>query len=79
MASGSNLVDLFGRDDMDEDLMSANRSPSSSRFAQQWQLRMRAHEAAIKVIANSKLRRLLAYNESVDCTDVHVGTQSLST
>ena len=37
------------------------------QFAQQWQLRIRAQEAALKEIANSKLRRLLADNNTFSC------------
>ena len=34
---------------------------------------MRAQEAALKETANSKLRRLLAYNKSFSCADIAVG------
>ena len=34
---------------------------------------MMAQEAALKEIANSRLRRLLAYNKSFTCADVKIG------
>ena len=70
---GSNPMDLYGWIDSDEDLLFAQDTSISGQFAQQWQLRIRAQEAALKEIANSKLRRLLAYNETFDCVDIKVG------
>ena len=49
----------------------------SGQFAQQWQLRIRAQEAALKEIAKSKLRRLLARNKTFDCVDIKVGDLAL--
>ena len=34
---------------------------------------MMAQEAALKEVANSKLRRLLAHNKTFNCTDIKVG------
>ena len=45
----------------------------SGQFVQQWELRMTAQEAALKEAAKSKWRRLLAYNESFNSTDVGIG------
>ena len=38
---------------------------------------MLAQEAALKEIANSKLRRILAFNNSIDSADVEVGDEVL--
>ena len=62
MVFGSNPVDLFGWEDVDEDLLFAQDTALAGQFVQQWKLRMRAHEATLKQVANSKLRRLLARN-----------------
>ena len=70
---GSNPMDLYGWGDTDEDLLFARDTSISGQFVQQWQLRIRAQEAALKEIANSKLRRLLAYNKTFDCADIKVG------
>ena len=34
---------------------------------------MMAQEAAVKVVASSNLRRLLAFNKSFNCTNVKIG------
>ena len=57
---GSNQVDLLGWDETDEDLLFAQDTSRSGQFVQQWTLRMMALEAALKGVANSRLRRLLA-------------------
>ena len=57
--------------------MFAQDTSISGQFAQQRQLRIRAQGAARKEIANSKLRRLLAYNKTFDCVDVKVGDSVL--
>ena len=41
-------------------------------------LRMMAQEATLMEAANSKSRRLLAYNETFNCTDVKIGDSILS-
>ena len=66
-------MDLYGWDDSDGDLLFAQDTSILGQFAQQRQLRIRAQEAALKEIANSKLRRLLAYNKTIDCIDIKVG------
>ena len=38
---------------------------------------MAAHEAVLKEVANSKLRRLFAKNKSFNCTDVKIGDSAL--
>ena len=38
---------------------------------------MMAQEAALKEVANSKLRLLLAYDKSFDCADVKFGESAL--
>ena len=70
---GSNLMDVYGWDGSDEDLLFAQDTSISGQFVQQWQLRIRAQEAALKEIANSKLRRLLAYNKTFNCVDIKAG------
>ena len=63
---GSNLVDPSGRGDKGGDLLSAKDSP------------LLAREAGLNAAANSKLRLLLSYNMSLDCTEVKVGVTALS-
>ena len=70
---GSSPADLSGWDDQEEDLLSPQDTPASEQFAQQWQLRMMPQEAALKEVANIKLRRLPAYNKTSNCTDVAIG------
>ena len=65
-------MDLYGRGDSDDDHLFAQDASISGQFAQQWQLRIRARE-----IDNSKLRRLLAYNKTLDCVDIKVGDVAL--
>ena len=59
--------------DSDEDLLFAQDTPTLGQFAQQRQLRVSAQGAALKAIANSKLRRLLAHSKTFDCVDIKVG------
>ena len=66
-------MDLYGWADTGEDLLFAQAASTSGQFAQRWQLRVRAQEAALKGVAKSKLRRLLAYNQTFDCVDIKVG------
>ena len=73
MVSGSNPVDLYGWENEDKDLTIAQGASLSSQFAQRWKLRMMEQGAALKEIACRRLRRLLAYNKSFNCTDVKIG------
>ena len=66
-------MDLDGWDDSEGDLLFAQDTSISGQFVQQWQLRIRAQEAALKEIANSKLRRLLAYDKTFGCVGIKVG------
>ena len=66
-------MDLSGRDDSEDDLLFAQDASISGQSVQQWQLRIRVQEAALKEIANSKLRRLLAYNKTLESVDIKVG------
>ena len=66
-------MDLFGWEKAAADLLTARDTSLSVQFAQQCKLRMMAREAASKEVANSKLRRLLAYNKSFNCADVKIG------
>ena len=61
MVFGSNPVGLFGWGDTDEDLLPPRIHLFRVGFAQQWQLPMMGQEAALKQVADSKLRRLLVY------------------
>ena len=63
MVFGANPADLYGWEDKDEDLT----------FAQQWALRIMAQEAALRGIANSRLRKLLAYYGPANCADFRIG------
>ena len=40
---------------------------------QQWKLRITTQEVAPAEVANSKLRRLLVFNETASCTDGEIG------
>ena len=73
MVFKSNPVDLFGWDDKDKDPLFARDASFSSEFGKQWTLHIMAQEAALKEVATSKLRRLLAYNESFNSTGVQIG------
>ena len=73
MVFGSNPVGLFGWEDRDEDLAVARDTSFSGQFAQRWKLRMMAQGAALKGIANSRLRRLLARNGPFPCGNVEIG------
>ena len=77
MVFGSNSVDSFGREDSDEDLMFAQGASLAGQFAQPWKLRMRAWGATLEEIANSKLRRPSAHNETFKCAEVDVGDMLL--
>ena len=77
MVFGSNPADNFGWGDEDEDLLFAQDTSPSAQFVAQWKLRMLAQEAALKEIANRKLRRTLAPNNSFDSVDVAVGDEVL--
>ena len=57
--------------------MFAQDTSVAGQFAQQWKLRLRAQEATLKEIANSKLRRLLARNKSSNCADIAVRDSGL--
>ena len=74
---GSNPADNFGWGDDDEDLLFAQDTSLSGQFVANWKLRMIAQEAALKQIANSKLRRILAFNNSFESADVKVGGEVL--
>ena len=77
MVFGSNPVDLFGWEDGDEDMMFAQDATLAGQFVNQWKLRVKAHEATLKEITNSKLRRLLVHNTTFNCTEIHVGNTVL--
>ena len=74
---GPNPVNLYERDDQDEDLLFAQDTPVSAQFAQQWKLRMVAQSPVLKGVANSTLGRLLEYGKTSNCTDVKIGDSSL--
>ena len=73
MVFGSNPADLCGWEDGDGDMAFAQDASLAGQFVQQWKLRMRAREASFKENANSKLRRLLAHNETCNCAEIDVG------
>ena len=58
MVFGSNPLDLFGRGDAGGDLMFAQDTSLAGQFVQRWKLRIRAQEATLKDVTDSKLRRL---------------------
>ena len=69
---GSHPVDLCGRDGQEEDLLRRTPPPREG-FGQEWKIRMMAQKAASTEVANSKLRRLSAYNATFNCADVEIG------
>ena len=73
------LPDDFWRQpgDKDEDLPLAQDSSLSRLVAQRRKLRMMAQGAALEEIANSRLRRLLAYNKSFVRTDLKIASSAL--
>ena len=73
MVIGPNPAGVYGWEDKDEDLTFAQDTSKSGQFAQQWKLRIMAQDAASKEIANSRLRKVLAYNESFTRTNVKIG------
>ena len=73
MVFGSNPIDLYGWEDSEEDLLFAQDTSVAGQFVNQWKLRMRAQEATLKEVANSKLRRILAHNQTFNSSDVKVG------
>ena len=77
MVFGPNPLDLFCWENKYEDLMFAQDTSFAGQSVQQWKLRMRAQEAALEKIANRKVRRLLAYNRSFNCTDINAGDSVL--
>ena len=77
MVFGSNPADCFGWEDGDEDLLFAQDTSLAGQFVQQWKLRMRAQEATLEEVANSKLRRLLARNDTFKCAGIDVGDMVL--
>ena len=62
----------------DEDLTFAQDTSLSGQFGRQRRLRMVAQEAAPREIASSRLRRLLAFNNSPTFADVKIGDAALS-
>ena len=70
MVFGSNPADNFGWGDGDGNLPFAQGTSQSGHFVAQWKLRMMAQETALREIANSKLRRISARNNSPDSVDV---------
>ena len=70
MVFASNPADLYGWAGKDEHSAFAQETSKSGQFAPQWKLCMMAQEGALKKIADTRLRRLLAYYKSFTCTDV---------
>ena len=71
-------ADPYARRDDDGDPMSAQQTSVSGQSVQRWKLRLIAQEAALNVLADSNVRRLLAHNRSSDCTAVKVGDSTPS-
>ena len=64
MVFGPSPVDLFGWTDGAVDMLFAQDTSLAGQCANRRKLRMRAQEATLKEIANSKLRRPLARNRT---------------
>ena len=70
-------ADNFGWGDEDADLLFERDTSLSGQFVARRKLRMMAREAALKEIANSKLRRILAFNDSFKSAGVRLGGEVL--
>ena len=77
MIFGANLAGLSEWGDKDEDLPLAQDSSLSRLVAQRRKLRMMAQGAALEDIADSRLRRLLAYNKSFVRADLKIASTAL--
>ena len=64
---------LDGRDAEKEDPLFAQDTSVPGQFAQHWELRMIAQEAALKEAKDCKLLRLLAYYKTFNCAGVKIG------
>ena len=73
MAFGCNPADSFGWGGNDEDMLFSQDKSLTGQFVQQWKVCLRAGLAALKEVANSELRRLLAYDASIYCAESAVG------
>ena len=60
MVFGSNPVNLFGCEGDNGELLFPKDTFLAGQIAQHWRLGMRPQEAALRVVANCKLGRLLA-------------------
>ena len=77
MEFGCNPVDNFGWGDGDGDLLFAQDTSPSGQSGAQWKPRTMAQEAALRGIAKSKLRRILAFNNSFRSAGARVGDEVL--
>ena len=66
MVFGPSPAELFRWEGGDGDLMFTQDTFSAGQFVQQWKLRVRGQEAALKEVAGSKLRRLVAHNKDAE-------------
>ena len=73
MSFGSEPADKYSLEDGAKDLQFAKVTSISGQVPRRWGLRAMAQEAALKEIASSNMSRMLAYEQSFDCTDVKVG------
>ena len=71
-------MDLYGWGDQDEDLLFAQDASVSGQPSQQWKPRTAPQETALREVANSELRRLLACIFTFNCTDVKIWDSVLS-
>ena len=77
VALGGNPADNFGWVGEDEDLLFAQDASLPGQYVAQWKLRAMAQGAALRKIASSKSRRILAFNNSFDIAGVQVGCEVL--
>ena len=73
MVFASHPAGLFGWGDSEEALFFAQDTSLAGQFVNQLKLRVRAQEATLGGVANSKLRRKLAHNQTFNCTEAAVG------
>ena len=73
MAAGANPADVSMWQDNDDELGCVQNAAVSSQFAQQWKLRVMAHEAALEELAASKLRRPLGRNRAFQRAEIEAG------
>ena len=77
ISGGGFAAYLYGWGGANKDMAFSQDTSLSGQLSQRWKLRKMAQEAALQEIASSRLLRLLAFNESLACTNVKIGERVL--